>query len=75
MSLNTDRESLHLLLFANDSYVNPYVEHKNRNIKTQLVIVFIVMFFLLLNILTAVFLVQTAPTEQLFSTTVLDTVK
>ncbi|CAF4575481.1 unnamed protein product [Rotaria socialis] len=73
MSLDIDRQSIQSLLFANDSYVNPYDEHKNRNSNTRLVIVFIIMLFFLLILSSAIILIQTAPAEQAQSTTIFTT--
>jgi cytochrome b subunit of formate dehydrogenase len=75
MSLNTDQESLHSLLFTHDLYVNPRDEHKYNNIKIRLVIVFIIMLFFLLLISSVVILVRTAPIEQFDSTTTFSTDK
>ncbi|CAF1665004.1 unnamed protein product [Rotaria magnacalcarata] len=73
MSLDIDRQSIQSLLFANDSYVNPYDEHKNRNINTRLVIVFIIMLFFLLILSSTIILIQIAPAEQAQSTTIFTT--
>jgi len=75
MSLNTDEESLHILLFTHDLYVNPRDEHKYNNIKIRLVAVSIIMFFFLLLIPSFVMLVRTAPIEQSDSTTTFSTDK
>ncbi|CAF1060401.1 unnamed protein product [Adineta steineri] len=75
MSMDSDRESLHQLLFTNNSYVNPYYEHKNTNIKLRLIIVSIIMLFFLLLSSTAYILVQTAPIDQTDSTVTFTTDK
>ena len=65
MSLDTDPESLYPLLFTDNSYVNPYDEHKNHSKnKIRLVIILIIMLFLSLLILSVFVLIRTAPIGQ-----------
>ena len=73
MSLHTNQESFHDLLFIHDFDVNPRDEHKRKNIKIGLVIGWMIMLFFLLLLSSVLILVRTAPMEQSDSTTTFTT--
>ena len=73
MSLYINEDSTQELLFTDDFYVNPHDEHKKNNIKIRLVIVVIIMLFFLLLLSSLFILLQTAPIEQMDSTTTFTT--
>jgi len=75
MSLNTDEDSQHGLIFTHDSYDNPRNENKSNSIKRRSVIIFIIMLFFSLLILSVGSFVRTAPIERSDSTTTFSTDK